>query len=84
MQIGDARVASRSIASRPVEKNEADDQDDDNQHPGLHFDAKNVEGLNEELHRHAPLLCKVRHSPKKDIIYILPRRSCAVAQIGGA
>jgi hypothetical protein len=71
LQMGDARVTSRSIASRPDEKNEADDQDDDNQHPGLHFDAKNVEGLDKELHGRAPLLCKVGHSAKKrNYLYI--------------
>jgi hypothetical protein len=55
LKIADACVSSRSIARLPDEKNEADDQDNDNQHPGLHLDAENVERLNEELLQSAPL-----------------------------
>lgn len=65
LKFGDACVSSRSLAILPDEKNEADDQDNDNQHPGLHLDAENVERLNEKLHGRAPLLCKVRHSARK-------------------
>ena len=70
LQIGDARVTSGSIASRPDEKNEADDQDDDNQHPGLHFDAKNVEGLNEKLHGPRPFIVQVKVFGAKKILFI--------------
>jgi hypothetical protein len=43
LHIGDACFASRFVARLPDEKNEADDQDDDNQHPGLYLDAENIE-----------------------------------------
>jgi hypothetical protein len=70
LKIGDACVSSRSVASLPDEKNEADDQDDDNQHPGLHLDAENVERLNEKLHGTRPFIVQGRAFGAKKILFI--------------
>jgi hypothetical protein len=35
--------SSNAVASLPDEENESDDQNSDNQHPVLHFDAEKVE-----------------------------------------
>jgi hypothetical protein len=81
LKIADACVSSRSIARLPDEKNEADDQDNDNQHPGLHLDAENVERLNEELHGLRPFIMQGRAFGTKKILFIYcPRRSCAAAR----
>jgi hypothetical protein len=73
LKIGDACVGSRPVASLPDEKNETDDQDNDNQHPGLHLDAENVERLNEELHGPRPFIMQGRAFGAKKILFIYCR-----------
>jgi hypothetical protein len=70
LKIGGACVSSRPVARLPDEKNESDDQDDDNQHPGLHLDAENVERLNEKLHDPRPFIVQGRASGEKKILFI--------------
>jgi hypothetical protein len=77
LQIGDACVSSRPVARLPDEKNEADDQDNDNQHPGLNLDAENVERLNEELHGPRPFIMQARAFGAKKILFIYCRGEVA-------
>jgi hypothetical protein len=70
LKIREVCVGSGSVASLPDEKNESDDQDDDNQHPGLHLDAENVERLNEKLHGPRPFIVQGRAFGAKKILFI--------------
>jgi hypothetical protein len=70
LKFGDACANSRSLAILPDEKNEADDQDNDNQHPGLHLDAENIERLNEKLHGPRPFIVQGKTFGAKKILFI--------------
>jgi hypothetical protein len=53
-------VLRSEVACPPSEDEEADDQENDNQHPILQLDAEDTELLNKKLHRPALLLCNIR------------------------
>ena len=65
-----ALSASRIVASSPDQKCKSNDQNQDNQHPVLAFDSKNVKWLNEELHRDRPFLVQFRRFDEKRILFL--------------
>jgi hypothetical protein len=62
--------ASRVVASSPDQKCKSNDQNQDNQHPVLAFDSKNVKWLNEELHRYRPFVVQPRGFDAEKILFI--------------
>lgn len=74
-------MPSNLAASSPSEQHEGDDQEKDNQHPVLHFEAKKTEFLNEKLHSVAPLLCKMR--PLAEKIYYFDTTEESALIFGG-
>jgi hypothetical protein len=81
-RIKSARQAKLSaltlVAGPPDQKSECDDQNHDNQHPDLAFDAKNVKRLNEKLHGARPISVQIRGFEQKNILFIY---SCSVTTL---
>ena len=65
-----ALSASRIVASSPDQKCKSNDQNQDNQHPVLAFDSKNVKWLNEKLHRNRPFIVQPRGFYAEKILFI--------------
>jgi hypothetical protein len=65
--------ASILVARSPDQKCKADDQNQDNQHPILTFDSKNVKRLNEKLHRVRPFFGQNMRFGKKKILFFYSR-----------
>jgi hypothetical protein len=64
--------ASGIVASSPDQKCKSNDQNQDNQHPVLAFDSKNVKWLNEKLHRDRPPIVQTRGFDAEKILFIYP------------
>jgi hypothetical protein len=62
--------ASRVVAGSPDQKCKSNDQNQDNQHPVLSFDSKNVKWLNEKLHRRRPFVVQNRRFSAEKILFI--------------
>jgi hypothetical protein len=71
-------LPSNLAASSPGEQHEGDDQQEDNQHPVLHFEAKKTEFLNEKLHSVAPFLCKMRPLAEKIYYFDTTEESASI------
>jgi hypothetical protein len=67
--------ASSVVAGSPDQKCKSNDQNQDNQHPVLPFDSKNVKWLNEKLHRRRPLSVQIMGFGEKNILFFY---SCGV------
>jgi hypothetical protein len=74
-------LPSNLAASSPGEQHEGDDQEEDNQHPVLRFEAEKTEFLHEKLHSAAPLLCKMR--PLAEKIYYFDTTEESASIFGG-
>ena len=71
-------MPSNLAASSPGEQHEGDDQEEDNEHPVLHFEAKKTEFLNEKLHSVAPFLCKMRPLAEKIYYFDTTEESASI------
>src|SRR5579864_5163639 len=64
------RARSNLVACSPGKKGEGRNEENDNRHPILSFDAKKAEFLNKKIHRRPPCCARYVVCREKDIIQI--------------